>query len=69
MFGRKNKKESKEIDISSLNSILSTGKKIVNIGYLMAIVALVLLATYIMKEWKIFSFIKDLTSLYAFLYF
>lgn len=60
MFGRKNKKESKEIDISSLNSILSTGKKIVNIGYLMAIVALVLLATYIMKEWKIFSFIKEL---------
>ena len=60
MFGRKKSRDSKEIDISSLNSILSTGKKLINIGYLMAIVALVLLATYIMKEWHVFGFIKEL---------
>lgn len=60
MFGKKKNKDSKNIDINSLNSILSTGKKIVNIGYLMAIVSLVLLATYIMKEWHIFGFIKEL---------
>ena len=53
-------KDSKNIDIGSLNSILSTGKKLINIGYLMAIVALVLLATYIMKEWHVFGFIKEL---------
>lgn len=60
MFERKKNKDSKNIDIGSLNSILSTGKKLINIGYLMAIVALVLLATYIMKEWHVFGFIKEL---------
>lgn len=45
------KQKDKEVDISSLNDILSTGKKLVRIGYIMAIIALVLLVTYLMKEW------------------
>ena len=54
------KKRDKDIDIGSLNSILSTGKKLISIGYLMAIVSLILLATYIMKEWHVFGFMKEL---------
>ena len=39
-----------EIDITSLNQILRTGKKLINIGFFMAIVCLVLLGTYLIKE-------------------
>ncbi len=49
----------KEIDITSLNVILSTGKKLINIGYFMAILALVILGTYLLKEWKILVFVKE----------
>ena len=56
---RKNKDNS-SVDYSSLNSILRTGKRIMNIGYFMAIVALVLLATFIIKEWSLFKIIKEI---------
>ena len=56
MFKRK---KDKEIDINSLNDILSTGKKLINIGYIMAIIALVLLGTYLVKEWNALRFIGD----------
>lgn len=49
----------KEIDITSLNVILKTGKKLINIGYFMAILALIILGTYLLKEWKILVFVKE----------
>ena len=49
----------KEVDISSLNDILSTGKKLVQIGYVMAIIALVLLVTYLIKEWQVLQFVGE----------
>lgn len=55
---RKNK-DNNNVDYNSLNSILRTGKNIMNIGYFMAIVALVLLATFIIKEWSLLKFIKE----------
>lgn len=61
MFLRKKDKE-KEIDISSLNEILNTGRKIIKIGYVMAIIAIILLATYLIKEWKILGFLKRLCA-------
>ena len=54
---RRNK--DKEIDISSLNNILNTGKKLINIGYFMAIVCLILLGTYLIKEWGILKYIGE----------
>ena len=54
------KKQSKEIDIGNLNEILNTGRKLINIGYIMAIIALVLLVTYLIKEWDLLIFLKDL---------
>ena len=50
----------KEIDITSLNHILKTGRRIINIGYFMAIIALILLSTYLIKEWKILKILKEL---------
>ncbi|MBQ6497477.1 MAG: AI-2E family transporter [Bacilli bacterium] len=49
----------KEIDYVSLNSILSTGKKLMNIGYLMAIICIILLGTYLLKEWNLFKYIGE----------
>lgn len=57
MFKRK---KDKEVDIGSLNDILDTGRKLIQIGYVMAIIALFLLVTYLIKEWKVLAFLKDL---------
>lgn len=51
------KTKEKEVDISSLNDILRTGRKLINIGYFMAMVCLVLLATYLIQEWHILKYI------------
>lgn len=45
------KRKDKEVDFNSLNDILYTGKKIVRIFYVMTIIALILLGTYLVKEW------------------
>ena len=54
----KNTKD-KDVDITSLNHILKTGKKLNNIGYFMAIIAVILLCTYLLKEWKILKYIGE----------
>ena len=56
---QKLKEKNKEIDIGSLNHILVIGKKLMNIGYFMAIMCLILLGTYLIKEWNILTYIKD----------
>lgn len=57
MFKRRN---DNEIDIASLNQILRTGKKLINIGFFMAIVCLILLGTYLIKEWKILTTLGEI---------
>ena len=54
-----NRKKDKELDITSLNEMIHTGKKFMNIAYFMAIVAVILLGTFILKEWHIFEIIKE----------
>lgn len=54
------KYKDKEVDITSLNHILKTSRRIMDIGYIMAIVALILLGTYLIKEWKILNVLGDL---------
>ena len=54
------KVKDKEIDITSLNSILKTGRRLINIGFFMAIVSLVLLGTYLLKEWKLLKFLGEI---------
>ena len=56
MFRRR---KDKEVDIGSLNDILCTGKKIVRIFYIMTIIALILLGTYLVKEWHALSFVGE----------
>ena len=59
---RKMKEKETNLDITSLNHILKTGNKIVNIGYFMAIIALIVLATYLIKEWSLIKYFKELLS-------
>ena len=47
------------VDYESLNNILKTGKKIISISYYVIICFLVLLGTYLLKEWKILTYLKD----------
>ena len=54
------KKSNDKIDMESLNNILDTGKRIMKIGYFMAVVCLILLATYLIKEWKILNLLGRL---------
>lgn len=54
------KRKDSEVDLNSLNSILQTGSRLINIGYIMAIIALVLLGTYLIKEWMILGLFKEL---------
>ena len=56
MFRRK---KDKEIDIGSLNDILSISKKLINIVYIMTIIALILLGTYLVKEWHALRFLGE----------
>ena len=53
------KKKDSDVDFSSLNDILFTGKKIVRIFYVMTIIALVLLGTYLIKEWNALKIIGE----------
>lgn len=57
MFRRK---KDKEVDIDNLNEILEIGKRLMQIIYIVTIIVLIVLGTYLLKEWKIFNIIKDL---------
>ena len=57
MFQRE---KDKEVDVTALNSVIKTGNRLLSIAYFMTIVTLVLLGTYIIKEWKIINIIKEI---------
>ena len=56
MFKKRNEHE---LDYTSLNEIIRIGSKLSEIIYIIAIIAIVLLVTYLIKEWKILSFIGE----------
>ena len=56
------KEKDKELDYSSLNDMIHTGKKFVNIAYFLLIVSIILLGTFILKEWKVFGVIGEFLS-------
>lgn len=53
------KKKDKELDLTSLNEIIQIGKRFIKIAYFIGLVAVILLATYLLKEWKILEFIGE----------
>ena len=61
-FFKKSKRKETEIDITSLNDIIRTSRKLIRIGFFMAIVCLILLGTYLIQEWKILKYLGELIS-------
>ena len=54
------RKKDKEVDVASLYEILEIGKRLMHIIYIVTIVVLVLLATSVLREWKLFSILGEL---------
>ena len=54
------RKKDEKVDISSLNEILSFGRKLIKILYIAMMVGVILLGIYLLKESKILIFLKDL---------
>ena len=52
--------DKEKINVENLNEVINISKKILRIGFAMSIVCIILLATYLIKEWHILGFIKDL---------
>ena len=52
----------KEINIEEVNSVLSLSKRILKLLYVDMIVAIVFLASVLLKDWVVFTFIKTLLS-------
>lgn len=57
MFRRK---KDEKVDVASLNEILVIGSRLTKIVYIAVIVAVILLATYLLRELKILAFLKEL---------
>ena len=54
------KGKNKELDYNNLNSIIKTGNKLIKLVFYMIVITVVLLGTYLVKEWKLLGFIKEL---------
>ena len=54
------KGKDKELDYNNLNSIIKTGNKLIKLVFYMIVITVVLLGTYLVKEWQLLGFIKEL---------
>lgn len=51
-------KKHEKLDVENLNEVISITKKLLKIGFTFAIIALIAIATYLLKTWKVFEFLK-----------
>ncbi len=56
----KNKKEKKELNIENVNEVVNLSGKILHLLYFVMIIAIVFIATILIKEWGIFKFLLGL---------
>ncbi len=61
MFGRK--KEDKGIDYPKLNEVINLSKNILKIILILGIVSLIILGSYIIREWKLFNIIGTILKI------
>ena len=54
------KRKDNEVDVGSLNEILYIGRRLIQIVYVVTIIILIVLGTYLLKEWKIIGIIKEI---------
>ncbi len=58
-------KSNKELNVEEINNVISLSKKILHLLYIVMIVATVLIATLIIREWGILKFIVSILSVLA----
>ena len=54
------KKQSKELDIASLNEVINLGRKILRVGFTLIVICLVLLVLYLIKMLNLYNIFKEL---------
>ena len=52
--------KSKSVDVGEINAVISLSKRILNLLYVVMIVAIIFLSTILLKEWGIFTFLGTL---------
>ena len=55
MLSFRKKDKDKELDVTSLNELIRVGRNVLKILFILGIVSLVFLATYILRDWGITS--------------
>lgn len=63
MFGKK--KNDKNIDYPRLNEVIKLSRDILKIVLVLGIVTLIVLGSYILREWKVFAIIKTIIGIIA----
>lgn len=53
------RKKKSDVDVEGLNELIHSGRKIFKILHIMFIIALILLGTYLIKEWKVLTVIGE----------
>lgn len=53
------KKDNEHIDVPKLNEVIKVGRNILKLGWALMIIGLILLSTFVIKEWNIFGIIKS----------
>lgn len=57
------KNENEKVDVPKLNEVIKTGGNILKVAWVLMIISLVVLLTYLLKEWKILHFIGSVISI------
>ncbi len=53
------KKDNEHIDIPKLNEVIKVGRNILKLGWALMIIGLILLSTFLIKEWNVFGIFKS----------
>lgn len=61
LFGKK--RPSEKVDYDKLNELIGFSRNFMKLIFTVSIVALILLITFVLKEWKIFSILGDILSI------
>ena len=57
------KNENEKVDVPKLNEVIKTGGNILKVAWVLMIISLVVLLTYLLKEWKILHFVGSVISI------
>lgn len=63
LFGNKKNSDNSDVNYKNLNELIKNGRSLLRVLLVMAIVAIIVLFNYILKEWHIWNFIGQIISI------